>query len=163
MPRQMVGRGCYHVGQPGHLAQSDQRLPGVSPPHAQGHRGWRRAVKFVSLHEHEGSTLTGVPRADIGQAAAPDTRCSNLPFAPPANAFPNISQHHRARSSYSAPFSQILKTRFAGARVVHGVCTLFTPPESQDFQILTPVLRARLTRVFSCLRARSAPSFPPRK
>ena len=70
------------------------------------------------------------------------------------------SSHATARSLHIRPvFYKTPKAVWA----VHGVCTLFTLPESRDFQILTPVLRARLTHGFACLQARSAPSFPPGK
>ena len=100
-------------------------------------------------------------KQSLGRNAASLTLASNMPFAPPPNIFPNVFPRHRTLASHSARFLQNSKIRLGGARIVHGVCTLFTPPESRDFQILTPVLRARLTHGFACLQARSAPSFPP--
>ena len=100
-------------------------------------------------------------KQSLGRNAASVALASNMPFAPPPNIFPNLFPRHRTIASHSARFLQNSKSRLGGARIVHGVCTLFTPPESRDFQILTPVLRARLTHGFACLQARSAPSFPP--
>ena len=83
-------------------------------------------------------------------------------LSPLTQTYSLTSSHATARSLHIRPvFLQNSKIRLGGARIVHGVCTLFTPPESRDFQILTPVLRARLTHGFACLQARSAPSLPP--
>ena len=96
-------------------------------------------------------------KQSLGRNAASVALASNTPFTPPPNIFPNVFPRHRTLASYSARFLQNSKSRLGGARGVHA----YHPPESRDFQILTPVLRARLTHGFACLQARSAPSFPP--
>ena len=143
--------------------------PNSGHSHFLQHRS-HRAQTSPSLHCCAMATLAqrqnfanAAPCAkqSLGRNAASLTLASNIPFAPPPNIFPNVFPRHRTLASHSARFLQNSKSRLGGARVVHGVCTLFTPPESRDFQILTPVLRARLTHGFACLQARSAPNFPP--